>query len=163
VQPSRLKYGRGKYCSNECKNEDTFKKLIKQVECECSVCGKVFYRHPSQIKSEHQFCSKKCMYKGISLGIIKNGIRPKIVNVVATGKLPNDIDLTKAYTEIDVPLKEYEPETYPGLLVKINVNGNLRHVTIYKNGKYIIAGASSEEDVNNIYEAIVKKLRDIGI
>ena len=61
---------------------------------------------------------------------IKNGIRPKIVNVVATGKLPNDIDLTKAYTEIDVPLKEYEPESYLALLIKIDVNGNLRHVTL---------------------------------
>jgi len=41
-------------------------------------------------------------------------------------------------------------------------NGNLRHVTLYRNGKYIIAGASSEKEVFQIYEVIYKKLSDAG-
>ena len=90
------------------------------------------------------------------------GTKPKITNVVATGRFPKEIDIVKAYNEIDFPIKEYEPETYPALLVKVNVNGNLRHVTIYRNGKYIIAGASSEKDVNDIYETAYKKLSDAG-
>ena len=90
------------------------------------------------------------------------GTKPKITNVVATGRFPKEIDIIKVYEELDFPIKEYEPETYPTLLVKVEVNGNLRHITIYKNGKYIITGANSEKDVNNIYETIFKKLKDFG-
>jgi TATA-box binding protein (TBP) (component of TFIID and TFIIIB) len=88
--------------------------------------------------------------------------KPKIVNIVATGRFPKKIDIVKLYNEIDFPSKEYEPETYPGLLVKVNVNGFLRHVTIYSNGKYIISGATSDEDVINTYETISKILKDYG-
>jgi TATA-box binding protein (TBP) (component of TFIID and TFIIIB) len=88
--------------------------------------------------------------------------KPEIINVVATGRFPNTLDIVKLYKELDVPQKEYEPESYPALLIKVEVNGNLRHVTLYKNGKYIIAGANSEKDVNDIYEAIYKKLHSHG-
>ncbi len=90
------------------------------------------------------------------------GTRPTIVNIVATGRFPKKIDIVKVYSEIDFPIKEYEPDQYPGLLVKVEVNGNLRHVTIYRNGKYIITGGSSEKDVNDIYETIFKILKDFG-
>jgi len=90
------------------------------------------------------------------------GTKPKIVNIVATGRFPKEIDIIKVYQELDFQIKEYEPETYPGLLVKVKVNGNLRHVTIYRNGKYIIVGASSEKEVFQIYEVIYKKLSDAG-
>lgn len=88
--------------------------------------------------------------------------KPKIANVVATGKFPKPIDIVKIYKDLDFPIKEYEPETYPALLVKVEVNGNLRHVTLYRNGKYIIAGATSEKEVFQIYEVIYKKLSDAG-
>jgi len=85
--------------------------------------------------------------------------KPKIVNIVATGKIAKKIDIVKIYQELDVPKKEYEPEVYPGLLIKIEVNGCLRHVTLYKNGKYIITGATSEEDVLETYKILLKKLK----
>lgn len=88
--------------------------------------------------------------------------KPQITNVVATGRFPKEIDIIKIYEELDFPIKEYEPETYPALLVKIKVNENLRHVTLYKNGKYIIVGAKSEAEVFQIYESIYKKLEDAG-
>ena len=90
------------------------------------------------------------------------GTRPKIANVVATGRFPNALDIVKIYQEIDFPIKEYEPDQYPALLVKVKVSGNLRHVTIYKNGKYIITGASSEKDVDNVYETIYGILSNAG-
>jgi TATA-box binding protein (TBP) (component of TFIID and TFIIIB) len=90
------------------------------------------------------------------------GTKPKIANIVATGRFPREIDIIKVYQGLDFPIKEYEPETYPALLVKVEVNGNLRHVTIYKNGKYIITGANSEKDVTDIYETIFKKLKNFG-
>ena len=88
--------------------------------------------------------------------------KPTIVNIVATGRFPKEIDIVKAYQEVDFPIKEYEPETYPALLVKVEVNGNLRHVTIYKNGKYIIVGATSENEVDKIYETIFSILKNAG-
>ena len=90
------------------------------------------------------------------------GTKPKIMNVVATGRFPKEINIVKVYQGLDLPEKEYDPESYPALLVKVEVNGNLRHVTIYQNGKYIITGANSEKDVDDIYEAIFKKLTDFG-
>ena len=88
--------------------------------------------------------------------------KPTIVNIVATGRFPKAIDIVKIYQELDFAIKEYEPETYPALLVKVEVNGNLKHVTLYRNGKYIIAGATSEREVNEIYEIIFKKLSGAG-
>lgn len=90
------------------------------------------------------------------------GKKPKIVNIVATGRFPKPIDIEKIHRLLEFHQSEYEPETYPALLVKEEVNGKLRHITIYKNGKYIIAGATSEKDVNDTYETISKKLKKFG-
>ena len=90
------------------------------------------------------------------------GTKPKIANIVATGRFPKEIDIVKVYKEIDFPRKEYEPETYPALLVKVEVNGNLRHVTLYRNGKFIITGATSEKDVDDTYNTIFNKLKEYG-
>ena len=88
--------------------------------------------------------------------------KPKIANVVATGRFPKEIDIVKLYNEVDFPIKEYEPETYPALLVKVEVNGKLRHVTIYRNGKYIICGATSEKEIIDTYKTIFKILKNYG-
>lgn len=90
------------------------------------------------------------------------GTKPKIVNIVATGRFPKNLDIVKIYKELDFPKKEYEPETYPALLVKVNVNGNLKHVTFYRNGKYIITGVSSKKELNETYEIIYSKLKNFG-
>ncbi|MBE3094107.1 MAG: hypothetical protein IMZ52_03680 [Actinobacteria bacterium] len=90
------------------------------------------------------------------------GTKPKIANIVATGRFPKELDIVKIYKEVDFPNKEYEPETYPALLVKVEVNGMLRHVTLYRNGKYIIAGATSEKDVNDTYTTIFNILKEYG-
>lgn len=88
--------------------------------------------------------------------------KPHIANIVATGQFPKGFDIVQAYQEIDFPIKEYEPDQYPALLVKVKVNDHLRHVTLYRNGKYIITGASSEKEVYEIYETIYGILSDAG-
>jgi TATA-box binding protein (TBP) (component of TFIID and TFIIIB) len=87
------------------------------------------------------------------------GTRPVISNIVASGRLPNEIDIVSIYKKVDFPHKQYEPETYPALLVKVNIEGKLKHVTLYKNGKYIIAGANSEKELNQIYDEIIRILK----
>lgn len=90
------------------------------------------------------------------------GTKPKITNIVATGRFPKELDIVKIYKKVDFPRKEYEPETYPALLVKVEVNENLRHVTLYRNGKFIITGATSEKDVDDTYTTIFNILKDNG-
>lgn len=87
--------------------------------------------------------------------------KPRIVNIVATGHFPTEkLDLIKLYLELDLDDKEYEPETYPALLGKTR---SLRgHITLYQNGKYILTGIKSEEELNKIYEEVYRKLRDVG-
>ena len=72
VDESRLKHGRGKYCSPECQYQGRTPK--EKIECTCPVCGKRFARYKSQIKSEYVFCSRACAYEGRSLGFVKRTI-----------------------------------------------------------------------------------------
>ncbi len=85
--------------------------------------------------------------------------RPVISNIVASGRFPKAIDIEGVYSKVQFEQSEYEPETYPALLVKILIEGKRRHITLYKNGKYIIAGAKSEDELNKIYDTMVKILK----
>ena len=86
--------------------------------------------------------------------------QPKIVNVVATGRFRDQLDIEKLSQTLNCKEKIYEPEIYPALLVKV---GKKRyHVTLYSNGKYIICGAKSEEEVIEAYNEIREKLRECG-
>lgn len=86
--------------------------------------------------------------------------RPKIVNIVANGQFPKTFDLDKLYSKLNVNQKQYEPETYPGLIVKVGKNN--KSVTLYRNGKYIIAGPTSKKELMDTFEEISKKLREVG-
>lgn len=86
--------------------------------------------------------------------------KPRIVNIVATGRLPYELDIEKLYQTLDLKEKIYEPEIYPALLVKVGTRKH--HVTLYANGKYIIAGVKSEEQLMEAYNEILDKLRECG-
>ena len=54
---SRIRDGRGKYCSRQC----SFKGLEKKIPVKCFVCGKNIIREPSHLnKKGRYFCSKEC-------------------------------------------------------------------------------------------------------
>lgn len=89
--------------------------------------------------------------------IFKKSDKPKIVNIVATGQFSKELNIEALYHSLDVKEKVYEPETYPALLVK--VGENRYHVTLYSNGKYIIAGTRSKKQLIEAYNEIYKKLR----
>lgn len=86
----------------------------------------------------------------------------KIQNIVATGRFPKNWDIVSLYEKLNVPEKSYEPETYPALLVKVQIPTGRRHVTLYSNGKFIIAGARSEDELAQIYEEIKRQLKKVG-
>jgi TATA-box binding protein (TBP) (component of TFIID and TFIIIB) len=86
--------------------------------------------------------------------------KPKIVNRVATGQFGKPLNLEELYKELDVPQKDFEPEQYPALLVK--VGKNKKHVNLYRNGKYIITGITSEEELIVTFNEIQNKLEAMG-
>jgi len=85
---------------------------------------------------------------------------PRIVNIVATGRFPFSLDIEKLSAVLDCKEKIYEPEIYPALLIKIGKRNY--HVTLYSNGKYIICGVTSEDELLEAFNEICKKLRECG-
>lgn len=71
---SRLKSGRGKYCSRKC-YELSKRKRIKKT---CEICGKVFYIPPSKVKQNRgKYCSNKCQgigFKGEKSPLWNGGV-----------------------------------------------------------------------------------------
>ncbi len=67
----------------------------------------------------------------------------KIVNLVASSSLNQNLDLYNL--ALTLPDVEYEPEQFPGAILKIKEP----HISLllFKNGKLICSGASSEEDI----------------
>lgn len=56
VKPSKLKYGKGKFCSFECYR----KSQINRIELICQECNKPFLVFPSKVKTGRKYCSYKC-------------------------------------------------------------------------------------------------------
>jgi len=90
----------------------------------------------------------------------KFGTKPKVVNIVATGQFPCELDIKKLYCELDLEDMTYEPEIYPALLVKVGENRS--HVTLYRNGKYIITGVTSKKELMEAYNNIYNLLKEAG-
>ena len=85
-----------------------------------------------------------------------NGIEPRIVNIVSTGTFGCDFNLVSLFKSLDLDEKSYEPETYQALLGKTrNPRG---HVTLYRNGKYIITGIDSEKKLHEVFNAVKEEL-----
>lgn len=62
VFPSRIRDGRGKFCSKECSWQGG------NVDRVCQICGDHFRVSPSRIKrDEGKYCSQECFGKGLSL------------------------------------------------------------------------------------------------
>jgi 5-methylcytosine-specific restriction endonuclease McrA len=96
VFPSRIKEGKGKFCSVKCYAEWQSKNRMGQkaynwrggkVKKECIVCGKEFFVIPAR-KDIRLTCSRKCQHKYHSLYLRsernpnwKGGINPLIVQI----------------------------------------------------------------------------------
>jgi TATA-box binding protein (TBP) (component of TFIID and TFIIIB) len=98
----------------------------------------------------------------ITLGeLVRNLEKPRIVNIVATGRFPQEIDIERAYRCLNCEEKIYEPEVYPALLVKVGQKKH--HITIYANGKFIICGVKSKKELDFAYAEIVRKLKECSL
>lgn len=66
----RLRYGRQTTCSRKCSYKLRAGTLSKTRTYQCAVCGKEVLRSPAQVKSRFVFCSRKCHYRGRSMGLV---------------------------------------------------------------------------------------------
>jgi len=83
----------------------------------------------------------------------------KIQNIVATASLEKPIPLTKlARTQ---PNTEYNPETFPGLVLRVREPKSA--VLVFSSGNLVCTGTKSLLQVKQVIEAVIKQLKKINI
>jgi len=81
----------------------------------------------------------------------------KIVNLVASSSLGTGLDLYNLATAI--PEVEYEPEQFPGAILKMDEPRV--SLLLFKNGNIIISGASSEKDIKTAIKKASKIISEV--
>ena len=83
----------------------------------------------------------------------------KIQNIVATTSLEKPVPLTKlARTQ---PNTEYNPETFPGLVLRIKEPKSA--VLVFSSGNLVCTGTKSVEQVRKVIKAVIKQLKKINV
>jgi transcription initiation factor TFIID TATA-box-binding protein len=83
----------------------------------------------------------------------------KIQNIVATTSLGKPVPLTKlARTQ---PNTEYNPETFPGLVLRIKEPKSA--VLVFSSGNLVCTGTKSVGQVNKVILAVIKQLKKINV
>ena len=82
----------------------------------------------------------------------------KIQNVVASASLHHDIPLEKV--TITLPNTEYNPEQFPGLVLRLAKG---KTALIFSSGKIVCTGAKSESEVSDTVKMIIKELKKVKI
>ncbi len=83
----------------------------------------------------------------------------KIQNIVATTSLGKPVPLTKlARTQ---PNTEYNPETFPGLVLRVKEPKSA--VLVFSSGNLVCTGTKSIAEVRKVIEAVIKQLRKINV
>ena len=81
----------------------------------------------------------------------------KIQNIVATASLGKDVPLTKLAKTI--PNTEYNPEQFPGLVLRIKQPKSA--VLVFSSGNLVCTGTKSESDVYEALDKLVVILKKI--
>jgi transcription initiation factor TFIID TATA-box-binding protein len=84
----------------------------------------------------------------------------QVVNVVASGALDVELDLESVARELD-DVVDYDPEKYPGAYFRFGDDAPL--ITLYRTGKYIITGSSSEAEAGRLRDEFLSVLHRHGI
>ena len=83
----------------------------------------------------------------------------KIQNIVATASLGKPVPLTKlARTQ---PNTEYNPETFPGLVLRIKEPKSA--VLVFSSGNLVCTGTKSTLQVRQVIDAVIKQLKKINV
>jgi len=87
------------------------------------------------------------------------GVYAKTQNVVVSASIHRDLPLEKLATKLE--RAEYNPEQFPGLILKMDVPK--ASALLFSSGKIICTGTKSIREARKAIDAIVKKLGSIGI
>jgi len=83
----------------------------------------------------------------------------KIQNIVATTSLEKPVPLTKlARTQ---PNTEYNPETFPGLVLRIKEPKSA--VLVFSSGNLVCTGTKSVSQVRQVIEEVIKQLKKVNV
>jgi len=83
----------------------------------------------------------------------------KIQNIVATTSLEKDVSLTTlARTQ---PNTEYNPDTFPGLVLRIKKPKSA--VLVFSSGNLVCTGTKSVAQVKEVVQQVIKQLKKIGV
>lgn len=83
----------------------------------------------------------------------------KVQNIVATASLGKDVSLTKlARTN---PNTEYNPDTFPGLVLRIKKPKSA--VLVFSSGNLVCTGTKSIAQVKEVIQQVIKQLRKINV
>src|SRR3989344_972772 len=83
----------------------------------------------------------------------------KIQNIVATASLGKPVPLTKlARTQ---PNTEYNPETFPGLVLRVKEPKSA--VLVFSSGNLVCTVTKSTTQVKQVINAVIKQLRKINV
>src|SRR6056297_2705882 len=83
----------------------------------------------------------------------------KIQNIVATASLGKPVPLTKlARTQ---PNTEYNPETFPGLVLRIKEPKSA--VLVFSSGNLVCTGTKSTVQVRKVIDEVIKQLKKINV
>ena len=83
----------------------------------------------------------------------------KIQNIVATASLGKPVPLTKlAKTN---PNTEYNPKTFPGLVLRIKEPKSA--VLVFSSGNLVCTGTKSTTQVRQVIQEVIKQLKKINV
>jgi len=83
----------------------------------------------------------------------------KVQNIVATASLGKEVSLTKlARTQ---PNTEYNPDTFPGLVLRIKKPKSA--VLVFSSGNLVCTGTKSIAQVREVIQQVIKQLRKINV
>jgi transcription initiation factor TFIID TATA-box-binding protein len=83
----------------------------------------------------------------------------KIQNIVATTSLGKDVPLTKLAKTI--PNTEYNPEQFPGLVLRVKQPKSA--VLVFSSGNLVCTGTKSVSQVKQVIEQVIKTLKKINV
>jgi transcription initiation factor TFIID TATA-box-binding protein len=90
---------------------------------------------------------------------IKSKTSLKIQNIVATTSLGKDVPLTKLAKTI--PNTEYNPEQFPGLVLRIKQPKSA--VLVFSSGNLVCTGTKSIAQVKLVIQQVIKTLKKINV
>nr|WP_049904798.1 TATA-box-binding protein [Natrialba asiatica] len=84
-----------------------------------------------------------------------------VVNVVESGSLDIEIELSQLVDDLDPSIADYDPDKYPGVYLRFSDDAPL--ITIYRTGKYIVTGAKSREQAHQYRDRFLNLLTEMGV